>query len=372
MRRLRNGFMLALMLCKRLYKKPSFIVILLMIVAVTGAMSLALSGESSMVRVTIVEGNRSKNVELVIGRLLESDGAVAYSLTDEQAAYAMLKSGETDAVWQFDEDFDRTVAEFAAGNKKVRPVKVTVRETDVFLVLTRERLYAEIFPFVSKELYRDFISENLDGSDEQTALGIFKQQPEPAEIVQFEYYNDEGAVEQTNYLVTPLRALLSIILSLCSMAAMLYFIDDCENGHMDAIALNARYSRAVMYCASGTLNAALFMLAAVFFSGIAVDIATEAMALGLLVIGSIGFATLIGGITAKTSSMAAVLPILLITMIVVCPVFLNLEVPVLSWLFAPYWYLGAVYNQSFLPYMALYCAAVNLLSYAVWKIRLKA
>ena len=372
MSKIRHNFMLFFMLTKRLFKKPSFTVILALIVAVTGIMSIALSRHSNIVRVAIVNGNTSPDAARITEQLLSSNGAVSYSLTDSDTAYSLLNKGDADAVFEFAEDFEGAVAAFACGDKEARPARLTVREKNIFLMLTSERLYAEIFPYVGKEIYNGYLAENFNVTDKNLLDELFNGQPQLEKIVEISYYNASDRVEDNDFLVTPLRGLLSVILSLCSMACVLYFLDDSDNGHLDSVPLSARWLRVSMYAAAGTVSAAVFVMTAICVSGLAVELLTELVCAVLLTVASVGFATLVGGIAGKTARMAPVLPIILIAMLFLCPIFLNSEIPILPSLFAPYWYLGAVYNSAMTVPFAIYCAVVNLLSYTVWKIRLKA
>ncbi len=365
----RHKFMLSLMLCKRLYKKPSFVIILALLASLTVAMSVFLGQSSSVVRVAIANGSSSQTAAKISERLLSAESIVSYSLHPEQEAEALLKSGEVDAVWYYAEDFDKALADFAAKRTKAAPITVATRENSVFINLTLERLYAELWPSLSREIYLDFAKSELASPSSAELEEYLDRQPRSEGIVEFSYFNDSAPIEEKSFLVTPLRGMLALILALCSMASVLYYLDDCDRGRMDAVPLNSRYTRVVMYSAAGTVNIAIFVAIALAVTGLTVSAFAEISAMLLLIIGSVGFSALIGGLCAKTSRMAPLLPILLIIMLVACPIFMTKEIPYISQLFAPYWYLISVYNTAVLPQMTIYCVAVNALAFAVWRLR---
>ncbi len=364
---LRKNLLLFWLLCKRLYKKASFVALILLLAAITAFMYFGLKNESSMIRVGIVAPKGSVQAEKIITDLTADSGAAKYTVYEESKAQELLESAQIDAVWQFAENFDTALLDFFSGRTKQRPIVITVREKNVFLNLTAERLYAELYPVISREFYASYAFENVDGVNRKALDAYYDRVPKTEGIVNFEYYNDSARVEDTNYLLTPLRGMLAVILNLCSISCALFFLSDAEVGVLDSTPIAKRYSRLLMYGFSGTVNIALFIIAALIFSRLFGNTLTELVCMLIFVIASVGFASLISGIAGKTVRLAAVMPIVVIATLALCPIFLNTNIPFLSWIFPTFWYLISVYNKTQIPYMCLYTVAVYLLSFIVWR-----
>lgn len=363
-------FMLLLyLLSKRLYKKASFVVILAFLVIITAVMCVAMKQESSMLKIAVVKAESSDSVDKIVKSLTSSESVVSYSLCSKQQAHSLLKNGKVDAVWEFADDFDNAMLQFIGGSTDTAPVKVTVREKNIFLNLTQERLYAELYPTVARQFYIDYANEKFDVENQNELMRFYDNVPRSGGIVEFSYYNDTEKVEDTNYLVTPLRGILAVILSLCTLASALYFLHDCDNGNMESIPLNKRWVLQLVYTLSGGLNIAFFVILALAVSGLMGNPFTEIFSMLLYVIASVGFATLVSGLAGKTVRMAAMLPMLMIGMLAVCPIFLNTNIKVISWIFPTYWYLNSVYNATVIIRMFIYIAVIYVLSYLVWKKR---
>ncbi len=357
--------LLLYLLSKRLYKKVSFIIILAALVLVTLFCKVALSQESSMLKIAVV----SDPENAIAAALLESSGAVSYKSYDREEAQALLNGGRVDAALEFAEDFEEGLLAFAAGEEKDTPIQVTVREKNIFINLAMERVYAELYPVIAEQYYHRYGRDTLGIQDEPGLQEAYESLERNDEIISFAYYNSDEKVEQTNYLLTPMRGMLAVLLAFCAMASCLYFLTDCENGNMDATPIHRRWPMQNLYTLTGTVNVAVFVMLCLAVTGMMGNLGLEIAVMLLYVVACTGFATLVSGIVGRTTLLSSVMPILTIGMLAVCPVFLNSKIPVLPWMFPAYWYLTAVYNASKIPMMLVYCLVVCLLSYLLWRNR---
>ena len=174
-----NYAVLFMLLNKRLFKKPSFVIILCMIPLVVFGLKLISKQESGIVRIALV--NLAEDGEDavsgagdIIDRLTGNDSVFLYSeCASEEDALEMLEADSVDAVWIFPEDYDERVAAFTqgliteqngtdtgkrgdknnrgrAGGKDGNAVTVIEREDTVLLQLARLELfgsmYSDLFP----------------------------------------------------------------------------------------------------------------------------------------------------------------------------------------------------------------------------------
>ncbi len=359
----KNPLKLTYLLSKRLYKKASFLVILLVLLAVSILGKSALGQESSMLKIAVVAKNNT-----VAASLVGSDGAVDYKYYSADEAHQLLKSGKIDAVFEFNKNFDGAIAAFAADEFGEKPLKITVRERNVFINLALERVFAEVYPQVADQNYYNYADKI--GFDDKAALKkAYDRVERDTDIVKFSYYNSDDKVEDTNYLLTPMRGMLATILMFCAFASALYFMTDCENGNMDAVPINKRWLWQVLYTLTGAVNIAIFVTAALFATGLMENVATELVTMLLYIIAAVGLAGVISGLCSSSKMHAAIMPIVTIAILAICPIFLNNNIPYVQECLPTYWYLTAVYNTSKIPLLALYCVLINTLSFFVWKIK---
>ena len=106
------------LLNKRLFKKPSFVIILCMIPLLVLGLKLISKQESGIVRIALVnEGAGEKTgAGTIIDSLLNADSVFLYSRCDsEEEAVELLDLDSVDAVWVFPEDYDERVSAFTTG-----------------------------------------------------------------------------------------------------------------------------------------------------------------------------------------------------------------------------------------------------------------
>ncbi len=356
--------LLLYLLSKRLYKKVSFLIVLAVLVAVTVFCTVAFRQDSSMLKMALVAG---ENPPEAVTQLVQSEGAAAYLLYSREAAHRLLEQGQVDGVLEFAENFDGALDAFLSGKEKTPPLKLTVREKTIFLNLAMERVYAQLYPVLARQYYHTYAGDTLGFTDRQALEKAYDSVTASGEIVEFSYYNSQDRVEDTNYLLTPLRGILAAVMLFAGMASALYFLGDWEKGNLDATPMQKRPYMQLMYVLAGTLNVMIFVFLSLAVSGLLGNVGWELLTLTLYALACTGFSAVISGLTGKSTLLAAVMPILTMGVLAVCPVFLNVRLPYLAWLFPTYWYLTAAYNTAQLLPLAGYCLAVYVLSFVLWR-----
>ena len=100
---LRNAIVHFLMMNKRLYKKPAFLVTLCLIVVVTVLMVFGANGESGIVNITIYAENTNDTItSQVINELQKDKSIINYKFADTyKQAYDDVENGKSDGSWIF-------------------------------------------------------------------------------------------------------------------------------------------------------------------------------------------------------------------------------------------------------------------------------
>lgn len=362
---LRNAIVHFLMMNKRLYKKPAFLVTLCLIVIVTVLMVLGANGESGIVNITIYAENSNDPVaSQVIAELKEDRSIINYKIaTTYQQAYDDVKNGKSDGSWIFADNMQDGIDEFTEREKFKEPfIEIIQREDSVFVSLANEKLYSVMHNYLSYSVYKNHMNEVLNVHNNAVIDEYYKENFFDDSLIEISYLNSNSSIDDKNYLLTPLRGMLSLLVILCSMSAVMYFLNDKRKGVFDWI--NPKYHIILQgeYVLVSALNTALFVLIALGFSGLFMSAFKEIFLMLLYVLSCVGFSLLLCKICRKIAVIGSLLPGLMLIMLVLCPVFIvipNLEFVKL--IFPPYYYLNALYDNMYVLYLVLYTVVTYFL-----------
>ncbi|MBR1497031.1 MAG: hypothetical protein IJ617_05340, partial [Oscillospiraceae bacterium] len=138
-------------------KSPAFAAVLLLAVLLPLGLAAAGGGENGAVSVALWAGDELSRE--IAGGLAAEGGALRCTFcADPEAARALVASGQADAAWIFAPDTAGALARHAAG-RGAAAVTVVEREDNVFLMLAREKLYAALYPALSREAYLRFLAD---------------------------------------------------------------------------------------------------------------------------------------------------------------------------------------------------------------------
>lgn len=371
MKKLRTALRWAVLLGKRLLRRPAYLAVLLLVPAFAAALALFSRQDSGAVTVAIcLEDPADPAAAAAAGRLTGGD-SVLRCLVYEDASQAVdaVRGGRADAAWIFggtQGELERFARRGSAG-----AVTVVEREDNVFLMLAREKLFAALYPELSREIFRDFLAGepgmealSAEALREYYAGGMMSEQ-----ILRFETVDGEE-VSGGSYLTAPLRGILALLTLLCAMASGLYAYRE-ERGEL-FVWLPERPRRLLPLLCHGTamLPAEIAALAALALAGVSAGWARElALALLLLVSGAL-FCELLRCLCPREEAYGALIPILAAAVLLLCPVFLDLPLlQPLRMLLPPYWYLRAVWDGAALLPFLLYTLALALLTLPALRIR---
>jgi len=368
---MKNKIRLFYYISKRLFKKKSYLVILLMVPALVLAMRFIATQESGVLRVALCYEDKSeKETAEIAATLLEMDSLLLFEEAESlNAAKESLAAGNVDAVWLFRENLAESLRTFATEGSGFRwepPVLMLAREDNVALQLARERLHSIMAPYMFYYMYEDTIFELTQSKGlvpEDDMEEIYRDSGVVDCLVQFAYV--DGTVEENaNYLLTPLRGMLAILITVSGFAATLFFLQDEGNGVLDRISYKNRQKVLYLYQFAVMLYVCAAVLAALFFLGNATTLSHELVILCLFAVMNMCFCTLWKQLLEYPHRLAIGMLVCIVLMIVLCPIFLTVKrFHMWQCLLPPYFYLNSVHNPSVVPYMVIYCICGLLLNY---------
>jgi len=359
-----------LLLSKRLYKKPSFLIILALIPICVAAVRLAVTQEGSgFVRIALAQQQAGEGTGAeVIQSLSDESGIVFYMKMDSQeAAVDAVIAGDADEAWIFPADLIGAIREFHAGRRDY-VVQIITREEQVALNLAREKIPAAVYEQGAKAYYLDYIRNRLaqlDGVSDEELLTYFDQvQVDEDFFVHGNPADLTGTGEATNYLTSPIRGMLAVLVTLCGMAATLYFMQDMAVGTFSHIKQSRQGLVAFGCIATAVLNVSVVVLLTLFLSSLGGAPIREIGILLLYTVSVAAFCMLMKELLPGSNSFGAVLPLLTVVMLGLCPVFFDFrKLQALQLIFPPTYYINALYDSRYLGYMLAFTASCLLLAY---------
>ncbi len=371
-KRMRRGLIWWYLTEKRLFKKPGYLLVLLMVPVLAWAMGRQAGQEAGMVTIGLCCEEQGGLSEEILERMISEESILRYLRFDtEQEAVQAVKNGSVSAAWIFPERLEEKLAKMAEKGRITPVIRVVEREDDISLVFCREVLCSQVYPSLAYLTYEGFVDSKLgaDGNVELTEemFRDFYQSVQVGDDLFVPVYLEGTADSGEHYLTAPLRGLLSIWLVVSGMAAVLYYKRDEDLGVLDFVPAGRRIKYAFGLQAVVLGNGGIVFLMACGALEILENWRQELVSL-LLLLGCIAcFCVLLGVLIPKIEGIGLLIPILVILMVVLCPVFLQIRLPWgIQGVLPPYYYLHALYAPGYRRHMLIYfligafaCLSVN-------------
>lgn len=234
MRKLLQWFWL---LNKRLYKKPTFLVLMALIPLCVMALSFAAQRSSGFLHVALGQGDANDPISSrIVQDFLAEKSLIRFTLAESpEAAVEMVRTGNADVAWVFPADMQGRIQQFLKNkSRRNAVVQVVERETTVFTRIVQEKLTSEIYVHCAKAQYLQHMRKEFEALNElsdQQLMDFYENTALSEELFVFE--DVEGNVRkegQTNYVTAPIRGLLAVLVCLCAGAATIYYMRDEQVG----------------------------------------------------------------------------------------------------------------------------------------------
>ncbi len=357
-----------LLLNKRLYKKATFLLILLLIPALVFGYGQLAKEDSGVLTVALAQEGDDPMAWEIMQELRDSSVLMRFVFCDtRESAEQMVNDSKADAAWIFADDLENAIYRFVQNpSKSTAFVRIVEGQSSVTLKLAREKLSEAVFSRCSRAFYLQYLRENvpqLDSMSDEAVLKYYDEFTADSEI--FEFSNLEGTLgsEDTvsaNYLMTPVRGLLAVVIVLGGLAATLFYIADEKAGTFALVPQNRRWATEFACQMIAVLNVGIVALLALILAGISVNPGREVL---LLVLNGVAVSLFCMNVRRLCGSMGAVgtvLPLLVVAMLAICPVFFDFGgFP--RYLFPPTYYVYGAYSNRFLLQLLLYIASLGIL-----------
>lgn len=366
MKRLLKWF---LMLNKRLYKKPSFIAILLIIPIAIFSLGIVASLESGFLRIVLAETDCDDVISSeIIQKLNGNDSLLQFIVVDDPAeATQMVRNGEADAAWIFAEGMKESIDQFVQYGESENPIVTVIeREQTVFSRVAREKLTFTLQHYATKAYYVSYArasSEVLNALTDEQLIEYFENTSYSSDLF---VYDTAGEISETmpeaDYISAPIRGFLAVVAMLSGLAAVLFFMQDRESGTFSWVPENKRIYVAFACILIAVLNVGAVVLIALAITGLSVSIAADIVYMIFFAICAACFSLLLLELFKSIRMFASVIPMLITLMMVICPVIYDYRnIRPIQHLFPPTFFINAAYEEHYLIYMIVYsliCSAL--------------
>lgn len=354
----------AWLMMKRLLRRPAYWAVLLLVPLFALALLLFSRQESGALTIALaMEDPADPAASAAVGRLTGEEGVLLFRLCgDAEEAREEVRLGRADAAWIFRADCAAQLRHFGERGRG-EAVAVVQREDHALLMLSREKLFAALYPETSFEIFAAFLGEET-GADDRAALRAWYGGAGVAErILRFETADGEEIADGGSYLVAPLRGILGLLLMICGMASGLFCFREEREGCFVWLSARARRWLPLLSHLAAMLPAALTALAALSLSGLSAGLGRELLMLLLYLPAAALFCELLRCLCPAEEPYSALIPVLAAAMLVLCPVFVDLDLLRPLRLLLPLgWYLRAVWSGAGLLGLLLYTLALLLLT----------
>lgn len=361
MKTLKRFFYIFLLLTKRLFKKAGFVFVLFLILAVIFGYGLLAGQDSGVLTIALATQKSDPLSDRIISDLKDSH-FVRFVLYDspEQAEKALLDR-KADASWVFEGDLAEKIARFAQNRVRRNAfVNITERNSTVAIGWSRELLSSAFFADCSKAVFIQYARENvpeLSSFTDEELLGFYEEVAHfKGSVFQISHLGSSAfSTSESNYLLSPVRGFLAVLITLGGLAASMYYTEDLKTGVFARVPERRRF-----FAEASSLFVCLICLSVVsslslFAAGLSSSLLTEFAVTFLYTFTVLGFVMVIRRLAFGGRALGVFLPIVAATELAVCPVFLDIQrLRITQYLLPPTYFVHATHNKTYLIYMMLY------------------
>ncbi|MBR1659830.1 MAG: hypothetical protein IJ705_05890 [Oscillospiraceae bacterium] len=358
MKRLKRALLWCAMLEKRLLLHPAVPALLLLVPLLALGLRGAAGRDRGIVSVALRAGDAFS--QGIVEALAAERGVLRCTVCEtEDEARNMVSAGKADAAWIFSDRAETELQRHVEG-RRAELVTVVEREDNVYLMLAREKLYATLYPALSRTAYARFLMEQTfaDGLPD-TAFADFYDRKSPERRLVSLAYADGSVDSGEGYLLSPVRGLLAVGVTLAGLAGAALLLEDRRRGALIWLRPGEGAAVSAVALLLSALNPALAAWIALLCAGLFTAAVREELLLGLLTLCSGGLGGLLAQLLRTPERVGATALPLTAAMLAFCPIVLNAAVArPIAMLLPPWWYLHAIHDPAYTLGMVLYAAAV--------------
>ena len=365
------------LLTKRLYKKPTFLIILVLIPLLVLSYSMVAREDSGVLHIALASHESDSPIaNQVIDKLMESRLISFYRCDTPEQAKHLVEAGKSDAAWIFLDNLEHRMVQFVHKPQyKNAFIQIIERKSSVPMMLTREMLSGAVFACYSPQFYLQYVRaecpelDTVTDEELMTYYDSFSLNNNLFEFALMDGAPAEDMLENSDYLVSPVRGMLSVVVVLCGLAGAMYEMQDARRKTFGWVPQQRRPLVNFACMNLCVAHMAIAMVVALALFGVTVHWLRETIVLILYIFCVSAFCMMIGRLCGNLQLLGMWTPIFVVIMMVICPVFFDLGIfyP-FQLLLPPTYYINAIYSNYFLLRMPIFASVCLLITYTIGKI----
>lgn len=378
MRRIKQSILLYVLFSKRFLKKISFLLLLLAVPVLVFCLKNVSGQESGILHIVIcLEDEEDETAAQVAAELMSEESVLYYSMVENQeTAKKLVQDGEVDAAWIFRSDFREKIEKLTEKEMEGEaPILVLEQEDNVALQLSRIKLFGALYPDLSFALYRNFarddlsVGEEVSKDDLRELYEMTNMERNLFRVACLDSEEQEG-VSPRSLLTAPLRGMLALLVILGGLSAGMLFLQDKEKGVLDGVSLRKREKRLYFYQLAAMVPIAVTVLCGLYLSGEFKGMGREILLMILYLVDCMVFCNLFRRFCGTAGRLGTCIPILMLGMFVLCPVFVNLgKFRPLQYLLPPFYYLSALGDGGWIKGMLCYGIVGAVINFLIGRVK---
>ena len=372
-----------LLMTKRLMKKPSFIIILVLLPVILVMYRFIITEDDATIRACIYvpEGSEEFTAKLADDLVTADFQAKFYLVDSEDDLYSDVIAGRAEVGYILPKDIrERFLTKNWDG-----AVTMVVSDSSQMAPFVNEFVTVVIYTDMMEEYITDYLVNRSgltfeDGDIRPLIRESLRKHAGSGSLFDIsyrDYYKNEEVsreeVMSENYLMKPIRGTVALFVLLAGLAGLVFWFQDNAEGRFKVM---SHEKRPVINYGSLLLPTALSAIVGmicIIIAGLCGNIFYELLTMLLYVIFVTGVCEIIRVIVPNVNAVCAAIPILAIASYLCCPILIDLKkvLPVVSYLrkiLPPDYYLET-FNGTKLWVLAAATAVVTLASVALEKVQ---
>lgn len=363
------------LLCKRVLKRKSFIVILCALPLLAFGVNRMAKEDGGILRIAVAVGPEADAVALSLeDSLFHQSSIIHYErVASEAEARKLVEAGKADAAWLIPDNLQQKIIEYVEEglDEDFSILTVIEKEDNVALHLTREILFGKLYEPLAYEIYKQYVQKELLSDfhlTEDALWDAYYRWNAEENFFQFSYLDGETQELEDSYLLLPMRGLLALFIFLSGLAFSMYYIKEAERGCFVWTKMNSSAFLCWCYHIPEMLLTGLAVLPALYFMGMFMSPGREVLLLVLYSFMVIGFCDVLQRLCRKVEILGMMIPVIVILSLVLSPIFLKVKgLLFLKRLLPITYYLSALHENSELINMLIFIVIVYMLDcFIIW------
>ncbi|MCR4841602.1 MAG: hypothetical protein K5848_08705 [Lachnospiraceae bacterium] len=337
---MKRVLMFTLLFAKRLLKKPTFLVILLLMPVLTVALKYLIAQDSDIIKAAVYDCSGNEKIEQVTDKLISDGGAISYYRVDslEQLKVDVL-TNNAECGFVFDENLYQALIDENAENaiplyKSTKSTMEDIAKEEVFVAL-----YHTYAPDLLKKYMDDSGFYDDRTADEKAAMEKFMDED-------FLVYCDDGGAfnivynddftgkvveediqkmaDDRDYLLRPVMGTVALFVMMAALAGAIFKNIDEKQGVYATMGYRRRPFINMLVIFIPTFMAAILGVACKYVTGIGGNFFKEVASMAVYCVLLTGFAYIITAITRSAVLICSMLPMFTIVSLLGCNMFVNI------------------------------------------------